>query len=426
MKIVRTRESHRVTQRSEHNFGVNSTRECRPEQCVRGAAMISMRSFFRNTPGPCLRAYFDRTNIGLPERIDWSARPSDLAKILTEAFDDLGESSQLRMHTDAERIVGLSDEAGQTALYGVVLDRASLDNLPNGHARSISIFINDPAAFRHAEEVRYTDEHRRGRSWDGFVGPKKIAPRKDPESVDRLKAAIRDHFNSPNVHIEVFERTRPRHQADSYTLTQVSVYRDGRPDEVLEFIEGDLDRKERRPVSEASVTYESTTGAVEVVGEDRESRSVLARFFVAELLGQRFANKPLPLRRYDLSGLARRHQFPTDPEDRIEAVHVTELRLSPIDSGIERVTLECARNPTRTIWQMASERFGLCNPLHGDWYVTRAKFTIAFRPEQDSRQSRLLPVVLKWPHGCDLKDGTEMERVVGEKYLQRWSLLKDV
>jgi hypothetical protein len=30
------------------------------------------------------------------------------------------------------------------------------------------------------------------------------------------------------------------------------------------------------------------------------------------------------------------------------------------------------------------------------------------------------------PHGCDLKDRTERERIVGEKYLQRWKLLKDV
>ena len=51
----------------------------------------------------------------------------------------------------------------------MVDDRALLDVLANGHARSLWMFLNAPILFRHAEEVRFTDEKRRGRSWDGFI-----------------------------------------------------------------------------------------------------------------------------------------------------------------------------------------------------------------------------------------------------------------
>jgi len=30
------------------------------------------------------------------------------------------------------------------------------------------------------------------------------------------------------------------------------------------------------------------------------------------------------------------------------------------------------------------------------------------------------------PHGCNLKDQTEEEQLIGEKYLRRWGILNDV
>jgi hypothetical protein len=118
--------------------------------------------------------------------------------------------------------------------------------------------------------------------------------------------------------------------------------------------------------------------------------------------------------------------FPTDPEDGIASVQVNDLRLDAVDSASERVTLECKRDPPYTIWQMANDRFGFSNPLLGGWQVSRAKFTITFHPEPDLCRGRRLPLTVRVPHACDLKDRTERERMIGEKYLQRWCLVKDV
>ena len=144
------------------------------------------------------------------------------------------------------------------------------------------------------------------------------------------------------------------------------------------------------------------------------------------LLGTEFQDKRIPLRKYDLSVLLHPFSFPTDPEDGIESVRVNQLRLMPIDSAAERVTLECTRQSNVTIWDMARQRFHAANPLSGGWVLTQAKLTIRFHPDAGSRRGRTLPLTITMPHGCDLKDRTERERIVGNKYLRKWGILGDV
>jgi hypothetical protein len=147
---------------------------------------------------------------------------------------------------------------------------------------------------------------------------------------------------------------------------------------------------------------------------------------VSHLLAAPFSEDRLPLRRYDLQALLRPSEFPTDVDDRIEAVRVNLLRLMPIETAGERITLECMRKSPHSIWDMAQQRFGFSNPLLGGWVPTQAKLTIRFHPEAGARRRRVLPLTVTVPHGCDLKDRTERERVVGTKYLQRWGIVQDV
>jgi hypothetical protein len=244
--------------------------------------------------------------------------------------------------------------------------------------------------------------------------------------LEAFKTAIRERFASRNVHVDIFDRHRPMFEGDDCALVQVSVYREGRPDDALEFVDGELDRRPRRPVYEAALTYEPAVGAIEVVCPDRESREDLVRCFARDLLATEFRQERLPLRQFHLGVLLRPFSFPTDPEDGIEAVRVNHLRLMPLDTVGERVVLECMRQSTRSIWTMAQERFGATDPLTGGWVVTQAKLTIRFLPEPGSRRGKTLPVTITMPHGSDLKDRTDRERIVGNKYLRRWGILRDL
>jgi hypothetical protein len=165
---------------------------------------------------------------------------------------------------------------------------------------------------------------------------------------------------------------------------------------------------------------------IEVVAKDRERREALVRMFARDLLATEFQQERIPLRQYDLSILMSPFTFPTDPADGIDTVRVNLLRLMPMDRAAERVTLECMRQSGDTIWNMAREHFHNANPLAGGWVVTQAKLTIKFHPIGTSRRGRTLPLTITMPHGCDLKDRTQHERIVGNKYLSEWGILRDI
>lgn len=388
--------------------------------------MASVTSFIRNTPAASLRAYFDQAGITLPVPVNWEAPEPEVIRPLLRAVDEMDEQAKARVVNDAERVSTLADEAGQTAIYSVARDPSQLDDLQNAHDRALWMFLHDRAGFRHAEEVRYTDERRRGRMWDGFIGEPELILQRDPAAVEAFKDAVRERFQSNNVHVDIFDRIRPTFEGADCALVQATVYREGRPDDFLEFVNGTLDRRARRPVFEAALTYEPATGVIEVVANDRESREDLVRLFARDLLATEFRQERLPLRQFDLHVLQRPYAFPTDPGDGIESVRVNHLRLMPVDTVGERVTLECMRQVTQTIWQMAQDRFGANNLLLGGWVVTQAKLTIRFHPEAGARRGKTLPLTITMPHGCNLKDQTEREQMIGEKYLRRWGILRDV
>lgn len=107
------------------------------------------------------------------------------------------------------------------------------------------MFLEDSAAFRHAEEARFTDDRRRGRIWDGFVGPAGLEVNVDEPALAKFKRAIQEYYQGGNVHVEAFERVRPSFDGEDRRLVQVTIYREGRSGDILEFVEGALDRRAR-------------------------------------------------------------------------------------------------------------------------------------------------------------------------------------
>ncbi|KQZ12420.1 hypothetical protein ASD50_11720 [Mesorhizobium sp. Root552] len=388
--------------------------------------MPSIAAFIRKTPVSSLRTYFEHTGVDLPIAVNWSAPDADVVRPLLQAVDEMSDEARSRVRIDAERVNAMADEVGQVALYGVIDDRAVLDDLGNGHARALWIFLKKPTEFRRAEEARYTDEKRRGRYWDGFVSMPGRDLRQDAASLEAFTAALRIRFASNNVHVDIFERTRSISDGTDFEIIQIAIYREGLPDDRFAFNNaGVLERRPYRPVFEAALTYEPATGVIEVVANVGESRAELAHFLTRDLLGIEFRGQKVPLRKYDLDVLLTPHEFATDPEDGIESVDVKLLRLVPFENNGERLTLECLRNADRTIWSMATERFGPHDPLVGGWRATQAKLTIKLRPKGEARRGKTIPLTITMS-GCNLREQTEAEQLIGEKYLRRWGILSEV
>lgn len=386
--------------------------------------MVSVATFLMRAPRDLALAFLRQCNFELPSSFEWSGKFRDVVTRLKLCIDAADQSKQSRVMHDYERIASMADEAGQAALLSVLDDPSVVNSLENSISRSCWTYINQPLAFRRAEEARYTDEHRRGRRWTGVVTRAKQEVQTDPAAIEEFKKAVLKELRSDNVHVDVFERRRTSFDQSTFTLYQVSVFRDGLAQDFAEFIEGKLDWRSRRPVYEAALTYEPETGTVEVVAQTRESRENLLQIFVRDLLGVS-SQEPLPFREYNLEKLLRPCKFPTDPKDGIESVRVTMLRLQPFDKPGERVTLECTSEEPDAIWSMASRHFGKTNSLLLGFAVTQAKLVIRFQPEADARRGKRLPLTVTAPHGCDLKDRSQREILVGEKYLRRWGLLRD-
>jgi hypothetical protein len=155
-----------------------------------------------------------------------------------------------------------------------------------------------------------------------------LSLKRDPEAIESFKSEVRKRFKAENVHVDIFDRTRSGADGEVYRLIQVTVYRDGHLNDVLEFVKGELTRRSMRPVIEAALTYEPETGVIEVVANVRENRKDFVDLFSGALLNHRSTKNPLPLRKYDLSRLTRPYDFPTDPEDGIEMVRVATTHLS--------------------------------------------------------------------------------------------------
>ena len=74
----------------------------------------------------------------------------------------------------------------------------------------------------------------------------------------------------------------------------------------------------------------------------------------------------------------------------------------------------------RRVW------FGTNDPLARGPTIKRARFAIRFAAVNGRRRPRTLPVELTEPHGCNLRDRSDEERLIGEKYLRRWELMREL
>lgn len=386
----------------------------------------TLPDFIRSTPPASLRSYFTFIQAEMPPDVVWEGAANVVVPPLLRAVDAMHDAERMRVTNDADRVGAMADEAGQAALYSITNSPDILDSLENGYARALWMFLKDQAGFGHAEEVRYADDRRYGRMWDGFECLPNLTVPRDGEPYTAFKAAIATHFDTKHVEVDICDRSRPSLEGEDAKLVQVAIYREGRTGDRRAFVDGKLDRLPFRPVVEAAITYEPASGTIEVVAQARETREDLVRLFAEHLLGAPFDGERIPIRQYSLDHLLQPFDFPTDAEDKIESVRVSLLRLMPYETQGERVTLECMRGAERSIWQMAESRFSDNDPLAGGFKVTQVRFIIKFHATPGVRGGRTLPVTISMPKGCDLKDRTERERLVGEKYLKRWRILRNV
>jgi hypothetical protein len=388
--------------------------------------MAAVAKLIRNAPRDSLQAFFDAQKSPLGDRLRDLGPHDDYAGPLLKSVDQLSDEEHARLTINAERVDQLATEAGRTALLSVVDDQMLAMELENDDDRSLWVFLNEPHSFRRAEEARYTDERRHGRMWSGYAGPKKVVPDSSPGGLEAFRSKALELVGSLGAYCEIYRRTRPNFGKPDSELHQLTLYYDDLPDTYLEFEEQRLVRRHRRPVVEASVTYEPATGVIEVVSSGGKFRDELARTFADTILAQATGTERIALRRFDLARVLRPFDFPFDTADGIESVKVVLLRLQRVGAEARRMILECPRRAPGSIWDQAREELRQGDLKAAGYVVTQARLSIRFLPGPDSPRGKTLPVTITVPNGCDLKGRTERERLVGGKYLKHWGLMEEI
>jgi hypothetical protein len=386
--------------------------------------VLTVQQMLRDASSDVLGRYLEQRGLAVPPSFDWSGRQRDRARLLQAIIDAADDDLRGKIFDDAQRVLEMASEGGINALISIGAMTDELLDLENDVTRMLLLLLDHPATFEAAEHVRYADDKRLGRTWSGYVGPKQLAVERSDASITAFEGAVRDAFETPLAEIDVCERSRPRANQPAQ-LIQATVFSEGRPNTRRAFVEGQLDRVPDRPVIESVVTYEPDSGVIEVIASNRDDRLKLAKLFAEHLLQSPIDGTRVKLREYRLNPLRRRVAFDHDPADKILGVRVWRMCLMPRDTHGERIIVETHAQHARSIWDMITDRFGEKDPLVSGYDIIEACLRIRF-DRQGRRRARTLNVRIRMPDGCNLKERSEQERLIGQRYLERWGLLAEV
>ena len=386
----------------------------------------------KNTPVKSLKKFFNVVHKELIKDVGWKKQDELVRKSILEIVEELDGEGLSTLNFNAERINSLTDQLGQNILKHFVNDD-ELDRyhqLKNEHDRALWFFLEDQARFRQVEDSWYADTKRQGRMWNGYSGPKNVEISKNPVHKDSFQENLMKEYRAVgNIKVDIYERKRPRpygegaedSEEEEIDIIQIMVYREDLPTTHLAFEKSDLVPKIFRTVKEVAITYCPDSGEIEVVSEG--DRDAIVKIFSETLLQAEIKGERVPLKQYDISKLLRTMAFSHDAEDYIEWVKVTMLKVGPYDNN-NNVTLDVSTKEQKEIYEVSKEYFDENDPLQSGFRLKQARISIRFFPDEENRRGKTLHVKLSEPNGCDLKSKSQKERLIGEKYLERWGLVK--
>jgi hypothetical protein len=318
----------------------------------------------------------------------------------------------------------MADEIGQAALMSLVEWRGPLSAFDGAHVRAHWLYLQSKDAFRQAEEIRYADENQNAqRMWDGFIGPKLADMKTDEVALGGFRAKLLEILQVERVVIEHFGRARRREGETARDIAQITIYSEDVPVDELVIIATGVENRARNPVRETAIVYEPHSGTIEVIGRVKTIRESVARLFAEMLLGTALTGERLARRRVDFSPLLSTENLPVRPQDGIARAKLTMLMLSTLDGKLNQ-RFEVPFKEARSLHYALASQYGSRNPLNANLRPWMAKIEIEFEPPIRGRRGKKINVNLGYPNKCSLRGKTAKERLVLNRYLPAWGLLR--
>ena len=391
---------------------------------MEGRAMASLHRFVRSVRPSDLRVHLEQSGIQIAANIDWDASKEKFVSRFVKAVEDLTEKERDQLIADIDRISDMADEVGQAALMSLVEWRERLIAFEGAHARAHWLYLQSKDAFRQAEEIRYADENQNAQKmWDGFVGPRLADVKADEITMDGFRSKLLGVLDVERVHIEYFGRIRSRDGEPDHEIKPVTIYSDDVPAHELVFPATGLENQARKPVRETAIIYEPSSGTIEVVGRVKTLREMVAKLFAEMLLGAELTGERLPRRRVDFTPLLYSDNLPVEQQDGIALVKLTMLALSTLDGKLNQ-RFEVPFKDAHTLHHALANQYGPRNPLKSNLRAWMAKIEIEFEPQAGRKRGKKINVNLGAPNKCSLRGKTAKERLVLNRYLRAWGLLR--
>lgn len=390
-----------------------------------------IKKFIRNTPEEDLKPLLDQYGLDLPADFKWQRDSKKYGSHLFNSIWNIDGDYKAALFDIIERIHEMVDELGQAALQtqAAIGNNDNFLSLKSDHARCLWAIQNHPFEFQKAEFCASSDYKRKSREWSSFVAPKEREIHTSKEQIGEFKHLVLEQFNiSKEIKVDIFDRRKTDHHGKEIAVFQLVAYHDGLHKSVQTFEKGDVVTKFISSVNEFSISYEPHSGIIEVTSESKEKRGQLAKAFANAFLRTNQDVDEIKIKRYDLSKLRAPYDFmkEVDAVDMIEDVKATML--SFLVPGDKRgITIESLFRSRLSVYESAKELFFERSPLaNPSLELKKAVISIKFKPSDKKPRGELLHVTITNPNGCDLKDRNERQKLIGNKYLERWNLMERI
>jgi hypothetical protein len=387
-----------------------------------------IKKFIQNIPEETLQSFLNDYNLELPEDFTWQRNSVKYQKHLFNAIWGSNDNQKPTLFDIIERVHEMTDEVGQNNLHSLIGNDEKFLNLKSEYERSLWVLKNYPRKFQEAESQASFDYQRKSRQWSCYQSPKD----KEIHFLDNEIAAFKNdalqHLNvSRKIQIETLCRVKKDHNGKELKIFQILASHDGLCKSLQTFNEENIITTFVCPVKEFLISYEAQSGRIEVVCNGKENRNQLAKIFADSFLKTKEEIDHLQIKKYELTRLYNYYDFmkDIDAKDLIENVKITLLKLSATE-GKYSTTMEVGFNDNDSIYDAVRNYHGQNNPLLGPFIIKKARLSIKFKSNTKNPRGKLLHVTITNPNGCDLKERSENEKLIANKYLQKWGLLKQI
>jgi hypothetical protein len=388
---------------------------------------FNLRKILRHIPAETLKPYLELRGVAVP--VDWWSRTGSKlsSRLATHLVSTSGESSEAVL-ADLVRVAPMATERGRKALINAAADRveiiAMFAKLSNDFERALWMLMSHPALFREAEELRFFDyfsEGNRGRHYRTLPG---LEISRLPPDLDAFKADIcqfhrKRDGSGLSCEIEFADRRREG-------STQIAVYLQGLPNNTVEFVSGNFQRRISNPALEAAIVYDPQTGETStVIKGDQKVHEALREAFARRLLKIDPKFDVIAKRGFLLDVLREPQALAPDAALGVSAVRVRRLKLTgPLMGGGALIVEAPAGVPEQSVYDLGNSWFVERSAVFGKFTVVQAMISMHFARAPGAKRAKTLNIELTKPNGSNLKDLPEGDRAIAEAHIAKWNLIE--